>query len=124
MNTESSYEWRRQLMWGLLLVGFGTAVFLDQLGLFDLSEVWHYWPLILIVFGVNKMIGFPTARHFINGLWLVFLGCWVFATSEGMFGLSWRNSWPFLIIALGVKMILEPFIKTRFADNTESDHEK
>lgn len=124
MSTESSFDWRRQLLWGLLLIAFGTAVFLDQLGLFEFEEVWHYWPLLLVIFGINNMIGFPTARHFTNGLWMVFLGFWLYANIERMFGLTWHNSWPFLIIAVGVKMILEPFIKSRFVKNSEPDHEK
>jgi hypothetical protein len=124
VSTKTSYEWRRQLMWGLLLIGFGTAVLLERLDLIDLDDIWHYWPLLLVVFGINKMIGFPTARDFTSGLWLVFLGGWLFATFEGLFGLRWHNSWPFLIIALGVTIILEPLIKMRFPEKTEPDHEK
>ncbi|MES2150759.1 MAG: DUF5668 domain-containing protein [Pseudomonadota bacterium] len=111
-------------MWGLLLIGFGLAVFLDRIDMFDIDGMWHYWPLVLVVLGVNKMIGYPSARHFTSGLWSVFIGLWLFATFEGLYGLTFANSWPFLIIAWGVTMILEPFIHTRFASNTESGHEK
>lgn len=111
-------------MWGLLLIGFGLAIFLDQMDMIALRSVWHYSPLVLVVFGINKMIGYPTAKHFTNGLWLVFIGLWIFAVFEDMFGLTWYNSWPFVIIASGVTMILEPIIKRRFAPNEEAGHEK
>jgi len=124
VSIESSYQWRRQLMWGLVLVCFGVAIFLDQMGYIDVRSVWHYAPLLLVVFGINKMIGYPTARHFTSGLWMVFMGLWVFAVFEHMFGLTFRNSWPFVIIASGISMILEPFIKRRFAANEEPSHEK
>jgi hypothetical protein len=125
VGTELSYRWRKQLMWGLLLIGFGGAVLLDRLGWFDIDELWHYWPLILVVAGINKMIGYPTARDFTSGLWITFLGAWLFANLEGMFGMTFRNSWPFLIIAWGLALILEPFIRQRFAENNpESHHEK
>lgn len=119
MNTEKSYEWRRQLMWGLVLIGIGVAFFLDRHDLFDIYNVWHYWPLVLVVIGINKMIGYPTAKHFSSGLWLVFVGLWIFATFENMFGLTWRNSWPILIILWGVTLVIEPFIQQRFPSNQE-----
>lgn len=124
MGTDNSYQWRKQLLWGLLLIGFGSAIFLDRLDIFEIDELWHYWPLVLVVVGINKMIGYPTPRDFTNGLWTVFIGIWLFAIFEGGYGLTFRNGWPFLIIAWGVKLILEPFIKQRFASNTESRHER
>ncbi|WP_229458566.1 LiaF transmembrane domain-containing protein [Massilia glaciei] len=110
-------------MWGLLLVGLGAAIFLHIIGYLHFWDLWHYWPLVLVVIGVNKMIGFPTARHFTSGLWTLFIGVWLFFTFEGLFGLTLKNSWPFVIIAYGIGMILEPFIKARFPENPESDHE-
>jgi hypothetical protein len=108
-------------MWGLLLIGLGAAVFVEGLDLFDL---WHYWPLIMIVIGINAMIGYPTARQFTRGLWTAFIGVWLFAVFEGMFGLTFNNSWPFMIIGWGVILILQPFIKQRLASNTECGYER
>ncbi len=123
MSTDKSYQWRKQLLWGLLLVGLGTAFFLDRTDLLELDELWHYWPLLMVVIGLNKMIGYPTARDFTNGLWTMFVGLWLFAIFEGVVGLTFRNGWPFLVIAWGVKLIVEPFIQQRFASHTESRHE-
>lgn len=124
MSIESSYQWRKQVMWGLVLIGVGLVIFLDQMGYVEARNLWHYAPLVLVVFGINKMIGYPTARDFTSGLWMMFMGVWIFAVFENMFGLTFRNSWPFVIIASGVSMILEPLIKRRFAANEEISHEK
>ena len=123
MSTDNSYQWRKQLVWGLVLVGLGAAVYLDSVDLVEIDELWHYWPLLLVAVGVNKMIGYPTARDFTSGLWTMFIGLWLFAIFEGLYGLTFGNGWPFLIIAWGVRMILEPFIQQGFASNTESRHE-
>jgi len=120
VSTENSYEWRRQLMWGLALICFGVAVFLDQMEIIEIHGLWQYWPLLLVVFGINKMIGYPTAKHFTDGLWLVFMGIWLFAIFEREFGLTLWNSWPLPIIFCGIAMVLEPLIKKRFAPNEES----
>jgi hypothetical protein len=124
VKPDSSYEWRKQLMWGLLLIMFGVILFLDQMDLIEMRSLWHYSPLVLVVMGINKMIGYPTAKHFTSGLCMVTTGLWIFAVFEGMFGMTFRNSWPFVIIASGVCMILEPVIKKRFAPNEELGNEK
>ena len=124
MKPETSYEWRRQLMWGVTLICFGVGFFLDQINLVEFRGMWHYAALLWVVFGINKMIGYPTAKHFTSGLWNVFMGLWIFAVFEHMYGLTWSNSWPFVIIASGVTMILEPVIRKRFAPNEEFGHEK
>ena len=124
MNTDRSYEWRRQLVWGLVIVGFGLVLFLDNIDVVQVEHLWHYAPLVLVVVGMNKMVGYPTARHFSAGLWEMFIGLWLFAVFEHMYGLTFFNSWPLVIIAIGVKIAIEPMIRSRFAPNGEDRHEK
>jgi hypothetical protein len=126
VDTRNSYHWRRQLMFGLVLVGLGGVFLLDQMDMLDIYNLWHYWPLAMVVIGLNKMIGYPSAREFTSGLWTMFIGFWLFANFENLFGLNFRNSWPYLIIGFGVTMIVKPFIRNRFAVNAptkDSCHE-
>jgi hypothetical protein len=124
MNTSVSYQWRRQILWGLTLVAVGLAFFLDRMGIADTSALWHYWPLLLVVIGINRTIGYPTARDFIGGIWTAFIGLWLFANFEGLFGLNWANSWPVFIIISGVTIALRPFAERRFGANKENINEK
>jgi hypothetical protein len=123
MNHDDSYRWRRQLLWGLLLVGFGVAVFLDQMGIADIEDLWHFWPLVLIVVGINRTIGYPSAHDFAAGLWTALMGVWLFAVMEGLFGLTLWNSWPLAIIISGVTMAIEPIAARRFKSK-ENGNEK
>jgi hypothetical protein len=123
MRNSDSYRWRRQMVIGLLLVVFGVGLLLDQLGMFDITRVWHYWPLILVVIGVTRMIGFPSARDFTSGLWMAAVGLWLFLVFEGMYGLTFYNSWPVFIIISGVSMVLEPVIARRLKSR-EPDNDK
>lgn len=117
MNTEDAYRLRKQVVWGLLLILVGGAVLLDRLGYMDAESLWRYWPLLLVVVGINQTIGYPSPKEFGGGLWLVFIGLWLFAVFEHLFGLTFRNSWPLFILAWGVKLVLDPFITRRFANN-------
>jgi hypothetical protein len=123
MEHNDSYRWRRQLLWGLMLVGFGVAVFLDRMGITNVDSLWHYWPLLMVVFGINRTIGYPTAHELAWGLWTALIGIWLFATMENLFGLNFHNSWPIAIIITGLTMALEPIAARRFRSR-ESDNEK
>jgi hypothetical protein len=114
MKSEASYHLRRQVLWGLLLVGLGVAFLLDQMDIIRITDLWHYAPLLLVVIGINQTIGYPNAREFSSGLWTVFIGLWLFAVFEGMWGLTFANSWPLFIIITGVTMAVRPIAERRF----------
>lgn len=125
MNSEESYRWRKQVVWGLIMILVGAVFLADRLGYAEVEALWHYWPLLLVLIGINQTIGYPTPREFGNGLWLVFIGLWLFAVFENLFGLTFRNSWPLFILVAGIKMVLDPFIARRLANhNPENRHEK
>ena len=121
MGTEHNYRQRKQMMWGLVLIAVGVVFLLDRMDIVDASSMWHYWPLLLVVAGINQTIGYPSAREFTSGLWTVFIGLWLFAVFEGIFGLSFVNSWPLFILMWGLQLVLEPLIARRFASK-EKDH--
>ncbi|TFW33386.1 LiaF transmembrane domain-containing protein [Massilia horti] len=124
MDIDDSYHWRRQLVWGLVLVVIGVLVLLDRLGIADLWNWWHYLPLLLVVIGINRTIGYPTAGDFAGGLWLALIGIWLFATLEGMFGLNFRNSWPIVIIISGLAVAIKPIMARHFRSRQQVHHEK
>ena len=122
MSSENSYRQRKQMMWGLVLILVGLIFLLDRMDVLDASETWHYWPLLLVVAGINQTIGYPSAKEFTNGLWMVFVGLWLFAVFEGFLGLTFRNSWPLFILMWGLQLVLGPVIARRFPSTREKDH--
>ncbi|HBZ06496.1 MAG TPA: hypothetical protein DEP03_08995 [Massilia sp.] len=122
MSSENSYRQRKQMMWGLVLILVGLVFLLDRMNVLDASELWHYWPLLLVVAGINQTIGYPSAKEFTNGLWMVFVGLWLFAVFEGFLGLTFRNSWPLFILMWGLQLVLGPVIARRFPSTREKDH--
>lgn len=122
MSTENAYTQRKQMMWGLVLIVVGVVVLLDRFDVLDIHDIWHYWPLLLVVAGINQTIGYPSAKEFTNGLWTVFTGLWLFAVFEGFLGLTFRNSWPLFILMWGVQLVLRPVIARRFPSAKEKDH--
>lgn len=122
MDTEQNYTTRKQIMWGLVLIVLGVIFLLDRMNMVEAETLWHYWPLVMVVAGINQTIGYPSARQFRNGLWTIFTGLWLFAVFENLFGLTFRNSWPLFLLMWGVLMVLTPFFNRRFPQSKEKDH--
>ncbi|WBS05078.1 hypothetical protein OU994_12730 [Pseudoduganella sp. SL102] len=106
---------RRQVTWGLTLVAFGVAYLVNRDDHEAVIGLWRYWPLVLIAFGIGNMLPPVEGRRFVDGLSQVLFGAWFFAIYEGLFGLTFRNSWPLLIIVAGAGMVLQP-LATRYLD--------
>lgn len=122
MDTEQNYTTRKQIIWGLVLIVLGVIFLLDRMNMVEAETLWHYWPLVMVVAGINQTIGYPSARQFRNGLWTIFTGLWLFAVFENLFGLTFRNSWPLFLLMWGVLMVLTPFFNRRFPQSKEKDH--
>ena len=100
---------RGALFFGLVLITGGTLLLLDRLGFADFGYVaGHWWPMIIIGIGVSKVLNGLVW----NGLWLMTIGLWLQATVMRLFGLTFRSSWPLLLIALGAGIIVRTIVET------------
>jgi hypothetical protein len=98
---------------GLIFIGFGAVMLLTRLDILYLDWHWTYWPLIFIIIGLVK-IGNATQRHDLgDGIWWLFIGSWLFVSVNHVWGLSFHNSWPILLIALGIRMIYKSLFVRR-----------
>ncbi len=43
------------LVWGVILIVFGVLFLLDQFDVDVWDAVWRFWPVILIIWGANKL---------------------------------------------------------------------
>ena len=43
------------LVWGIILIIIGIVILLEQLDVDIFDQVWRFWPVILIIWGANKL---------------------------------------------------------------------
>ena len=46
---------RDSLIWGIILIVLGGIFLLEQFDVDVWDQVWRFWPVILIVWGANKL---------------------------------------------------------------------
>lgn len=89
---------------GLLLIAVGTVVLLDSLRWVDLGPILDTWPFLLVALGIRKFIVGRTPRRFPKGAMMIFIGLWLYVSLNRIWGLSFSETWPALLIAGGASM--------------------
>jgi predicted membrane protein len=91
---------------GLLAIGIGILLLLDHAGFIHIGNVWSFWPVILIIFGINGMFcsgsKCQSGNVVASGL-MAFWGLMLLGMNFGY--LKWGQVWPLALIVFGVLMI-------------------
>jgi predicted membrane protein len=92
---------------GFLLAGIGILLLLQNLGILYVDDLWDFWPVILIVFGISKAF---SACGFGGRMWggiIAFVGTLFLLRNLGLVHvIVWNYFWPVILIAVGVGMLL------------------
>jgi hypothetical protein len=90
---------------GLAIVALGVGLLLDNMGLFRIGDLWRYWPVILIAFGLSKAMESPAIGSKLFGGFLVLIGCGFLADSFHIIHFGFELIWPVTIIYFGAMML-------------------
>lgn len=94
-----------RIIFGLFVAWLGILFFLDQAGWISLGNVWRFWPLLLIVVGVVKLLS-PGRRSIMGALFLMALGGAFLLDELHLFHFEWRYAWPGFLVIGGLAMML------------------
>jgi hypothetical protein len=90
---------------GIFLLIVGIALLLDNFDILNARPIWHFWPVIFIAMGLGRLLDAEYAWEFRKAFWLLFLGAWFFVSEFRLFGLNYHNSWPILLIGIGIGIV-------------------
>ena len=93
------------LVWGLFLIAVGGALMLDHLGLIDLPPARQLWPILISVLAVIHVV----EGRFGAALRDVLICGWLLAVQFDWMGLTYENSWPLALIAIGIGIVVQAF---------------
>lgn len=95
-----------RLVFGIVLFAIGVLAFVDAIDLWEVREVWRYWPVLLIVLGISKEIDVFRTRKGDNGVVLIAIGVWMLAATQKFLGLDYASAFPIGIAVAGMGIIL------------------
>jgi hypothetical protein len=102
----TSFRWA-QLGVGLLVLLIGLLTLLDRLDAIEFVNVFSFWPVIVIVVGLGKMFN-EGGRCGRSGLTITLVGVWLLLNSLQLFGFHYGDSWPLLIVGVGLAHLVQP----------------
>jgi hypothetical protein len=96
------------LIVGLLVIAVGVLFLLKNAGILYFDDIWQYWPVILIVFGISKLANTHSASHVTSGLILSGIGTIFLLKNLGyIHGDIWAYFWPGILIAVGLSILVK-----------------
>ena len=99
---------------GLIVLALGALMLLDRHDVFG-RDTMHFFPgVVLVVLGAVRLLwgdGMRRRRRAgFGGFWLVLVGAWLIANESHLLGLTYHDSWPILIIGVGVLIVLRELV--------------
>jgi len=95
-----------RLFVGMVVIALGALALLDNLNILDIGDVWSLWPLLLVAFGLARMLRPAGQPGRWTGTVLFLVGAWLMLQNLGLapvrLGVIF---WPLLIVLLGVRLV-------------------
>ena len=94
-----------RMIFGAILITLGTLWTLDNFGILDASAILRWWPLVLIVLGVQRVTGTGTRRKTGWGAVLIVGGILLLADQLEWLNISSGTIWALGFILVGIVML-------------------
>lgn len=99
----------RHFIVGVVILLLGLVLLLDQLGFTEANKIFLFWPLILLYFGLHKLLGSGEMVGRFWGGFLTLLGLSFLLEELGFSYVRLGTIWPVFLVCVGVLLILRRY---------------
>ncbi|MBL8227870.1 MAG: hypothetical protein JNL98_05315 [Bryobacterales bacterium] len=90
---------------GIVLIVLGSFLLLERLDLLQTDLLRHFWPLVILLVGVNLLISQRGPYGLAFGACLVLFGALLEVEKFGLVRFRFRELWPVYLIVLGALLL-------------------
>ena len=119
MSTGRQHNPAAQVVVGLAVIAVGLLFLLDNLGWLELDMSVQFWPVVLIVAGILKIMGARSTNGSIIGGALLLFGLVLLLKGIGLLSVGWNVLAPVAMIAVGLFVVGRSAMQRR-AGNTSA----
>lgn len=109
-----------QLIWGVVILAMGLVFLLDNLYILEARYIMRFWPVILVVFGILKVMQSPGHAPAIFGWGLIAVGTLMTLHRLDIIFFRFRDWWPLILILVGAAMMARGWLSRRSDDADQS----
>ena len=91
------------ILFAVFLIGVGVLLFLGNVGVLPLQDVWIYWPAFPLVAGIARLMNAQRPSSRVTGVLMIVFGSLFLLLNLGWIHIHLRgNAWPFSLLLIGV----------------------
>ena len=121
MNTDGrGFAITPRVIAGLLIVGFGLALTLDNLNVIEAGDLIRYWPFGLIAVGLAKLLQDRERSSRVGGAIMILIGALVAADQFFFFQIHIWRFWPLAIVFFGAVILWKALYPAAAAGRQEA----
>jgi predicted membrane protein len=106
-----------QVILGVFVIGLGVLFLLDNLNIFDFHRAISFWPAVLILMGVVKLLDTQSRNGILMGVVFTGLGVAMVLHQLGWLNLDWSTLLPLMAIGAGAVMVFRSLTGRRTVES-------
>ena len=106
-----------QVILGVFVIGLGVLFLLDNLNIFDFHRAISFWPAVLILMGVVKLLDTQSRNGILMGVVFTGLGVSMVLHQLGWLNLDWSTLLPLMAIGAGAVMVFRSLTGRRTVES-------
>jgi hypothetical protein len=110
-SAASRRKHKESISMGIILVAIGSFFLLDRLDFINARDYFQYWPALIALSGVICVVSAERTSEVLSGLFQIAVAAWLYAVTQHLYGLTFFNSWPLIVIAAGLNMVIRYFVE-------------
>jgi predicted membrane protein len=101
------------IFFGAIVVAVGCLLLLDNLGIVRFHDIWQYWPVLMVAWGVSRIVDSRTPSGWIWGGIVALIGAFLLLDTLDIIVFNFAVVWPLLLIAFGVSVLIRAIERNR-----------
>jgi predicted membrane protein len=102
------------IFFGAIVVAIGVLLLLDNLGIFRFHDIWQYWPVLLVAYGVSRIVDSRTPSGYVGGGVMTLIGAFLLLDKLDIIVFNFAVVWPLILIAFGISVLVRALERNRF----------
>jgi predicted membrane protein len=102
------------IFFGAIVVAAGCLLLLDNLGIVRFHDIWQYWPVLLVAFGVSRIVDSHSPSGYVWGGIVALIGAFLLLDTLDIIVFNFAVVWPLLLIAFGLSVLVRALEGNRF----------
>ncbi|MFZ6870532.1 LiaF transmembrane domain-containing protein [Undibacterium sp. Di27W] len=112
-HLENQRHSKGNLFFGLALIVAGSVFLMDHMELIHALDYWFLLPAMIAIGGLVDIISPDKPEHIAKGCFSLVLALWLYISIEQLWGWTFHNSWPLLLIAFGIRHLIGGLLASR-----------